>query len=227
VGVGDSRTLLLDGGREVRLAGIERPPAPQAAAQAEAELRRLALGRTLRLAAAEPGVDRYGRLLAFAYLDAADGEAERVPSLQRQLVAAGLALAAPAPAGDCAAALHQAEAQARQQELGFWADPSQNLRRAAEPAALLADLGRFAVVEGKILSVRESGGMIYLNFGRRWTEDFTVGVVKRNERALTAALGALKRLEGRRVRVRGWLDRRGGPWMEAFHPGQIEVVAER
>ena len=34
-----------------------------------------------------------------------------------------------------------------------------------------AERGRFVLVEGKVLSVRESGGTIYVNFARRWTRD--------------------------------------------------------
>jgi micrococcal nuclease len=33
-------------------------------------------------------------------------------------------------------------------------------------------------------------------------------------------------LEGRRVRVRGWIERRAGPAIEVRHPSQIEVVEE-
>ena len=36
-------------------------------------------------------------------------------------------------------------------------------------------------------SVRESGANIYVNFGRRWSEDFSVTVQKRNERNFAAA----------------------------------------
>ena len=43
-----------------------------------------------------------------------------------------------------------------------------------------------------MLSVRESGGTIYVNFGRRWTEDFTVTVAKRNERTFADAGPAVK-----------------------------------
>jgi len=58
----------------------------------------------------------------------------------------------------------------------------------AETAAdVLARRGRFALVEGRVVSVRESGATIYVNFGRRWSEDFTVTVLKRNERNFTAA----------------------------------------
>ena len=84
--------------------------------------------------------------------------------------------------------------------------------------------GRFALVEGKVVSVRESGGTIYVNFGRRWSEDFTVTIAKRNERVFSAAGLAPKSLSGQRVRIRGWIEERGGPWVEAARPEQIEVL---
>ena len=96
--------------------------------------------------------------------------------------------------------------------------------RADEPAALTAERGRFAIVEGKVLSVRESGNTIFVNFGRRWTEDFVVTIAKRNERGFAAAGIAPARLQGRRVRVRGFVEQRGGPWIEALRPEQIEVL---
>src|SRR5262249_7813926 len=84
---------------------------------------------------------------------------------------------------------------------------------------------RFAIVEGKVLSVRESGPTIYVNFGRRWTQDFTVTIAKRNESAFTSAGLEPKRLQGRRVRVRGYVEQRGGPWVEATQPEQIGLAA--
>jgi DNA/RNA endonuclease YhcR with UshA esterase domain len=99
--------------------------------------------------------------------------------------------------------------------------------KAEDPAEVLKDRGRFALVEGKVLSVRESGGTIYVNFGRRWTEDFTVTALKRSERTFADAGLELKKLEGRRVRIRGTVEERGGPWIEAMHPGQIEIVEQR
>ena len=80
------------------------------------------------------------------------------------------------------------------------------------------------MVEGKVLSVRESGGLIYVNFGRRWSEDFTVTIAKRNERVFSAAGLEPKSLGGKRVRIRGWIEERGGPWVEASRPEQIEVL---
>jgi hypothetical protein len=79
-------------------------------------------------------------------------------------------------------------------------------------------------VEGKVLSVRESGGTIYLNFGRRWSEALTVTISKRHERIFSGAGLWLNRLEGRTVRIRGWIEERNGPRIEANRPEQIEVA---
>jgi hypothetical protein len=100
------------------------------------------------------------------------------------------------------------------------------MRNAEDPVGILAVRGHFAVVEGKVLSVRESGGTVYINFGRRWSDDFTVTVAKRNERSFMAAGLPLKKLTGQHVRVRGLVEERGGPWIEAAVPSQIEI-AER
>ncbi len=70
----------------------------------------------------------------------------------------------------------------------------------------------------------ESGGVIYVNFGRRWTEDFTVTISKRNEALFIAAGLAPKVLQGRRVRIRGVVEERGGPWIEVIRPEQIEML---
>ena len=74
--------------------------------------------------------------------------------------------------------------------------------------------------------MRESGGTIYLNFGRRWSQALTVTIVKRNERRFAGAGVEPKKLENRRLRVRGWMEERNGPRIEATRPEQIEI-AER
>ena len=94
--------------------------------------------------------------------------------------------------------------------------------QADQPATVTEARGRFALVEGTVLSVRESRGVIYLNFGRRWTRDFTAIVLKRNQRLFAAAGMTLTALEGRRIRVRGFIEQRSGPIIEAATPDQIE-----
>jgi hypothetical protein len=80
------------------------------------------------------------------------------------------------------------------------------------------------LVEGKVLSVRESGATIYVNFGRRWTRDFTVTILRRLQCAFATAGVKPKRLEGRHIRVRGWIEQRRGRIIAAGAPAQIELV---
>ena len=229
----DARTFVLEDGREVRLAAIEAPllPPPQdpgAAAAAKATLDALLGGDAVVLRRAEAPSDRYGRLVAYAYA-VRDGEELFA---QGELLAAGYARV-----GDrvgsraCAIELLGRERAARAAKLGLWANSYYDVLNAETPADVLARRGRFALVEGKVVSVRESGATIYVNFGRRWSEDFAVTVLKRNERNFTAAGLDLKGLAGRRIRVRGFIEARGGtgqsPWIEAEHPEQIETADVR
>src|SRR5262249_42246109 len=96
----------------------------------------------------------------------------------------------------CADLLLTAERAARGARLGLWADPNFAPLRSENLDRIAAARGQFALVEGKVLSVRESGATIYLNFGRRWTHDFTVTILKRHRRAFATAGIDPKRLEG-------------------------------
>ena len=63
-----------------------------------------------------------------------------------------------------------------------------------------------------------------MNFGRRWSEALTVTILKRHERIFIGAGLQPKTLENRRLRVRGWVEERNGPRIEATHPEQIEIA---
>ena len=211
--VRDGRTLMLDDGRELRLAAIE------AGDDSRHALELLVDGRPLRLEQLAAESDRYGRLVAFAFA----GDAQQ--SLQQALLAEGQARVS-ARIGDkaCADALLTIERAARAARRGLWADPNFAPLRAENIAQLQAERGHFALVEGKVLSVRESGATIYVNFRRRWTRDFTVTILRRQQRAFAAAGIEPKQLEGRRIRVRGWIEQRGGPIIAAEVPEQIEFA---
>jgi endonuclease YncB( thermonuclease family) len=219
----DGRTLRLSDGRQVRLIGLEVPDRHDRARAARAALAALVEGREVTLARLREEADRYGRLPALVFPAPARSDS----SIQRTLVAQGLARVS-ARVGDmaCALQLLEAERAARSAGLGLWSDTDYLIRKAENPGEIPAGRGTFVLVEGQVLSVRESGGTIYLNFGRRWSEDFTVTILKRNERIFGNAGLDLKRLTGRRVRVRGFAEERGGPWIEAARPEQIES-AER
>jgi len=224
--VSDARTLTLDDGRELRLAAIEvAPPNEPAGAAAKAALEALVDGQpvTLRGTGTAAETDRYGRLFGHLYVTGDNSERWA----EAELVARGNARVS-ARVGEraCAMALLARERAARAANLGLWADPYYVIRPADDAAAVAAERGRFVIVEGKVLSVRESGATIYVNFGRLWSQDFTVTIAKRNESAFARAGLEPRRLQGRRVRVRGFVEQRGGPWVEATRPEQIEM-AER
>ena len=211
--VRDGGTLMLEDGRELRLAGVEVADGSRGALLA------LVGGRPLRLEQLGPEPDRYGRLVGFGF-PGEDGQ-----SLQQALLAQGRARVS-AQIGNkaCAEALLTTERQARADRHGLWANPNFAPLQAENLPRLQAERGHFALVEGKVLSVRESGATIYVNFGRRWTRDFTVTILKRQQRTFAAAGLEPKRLEGRHIRVRGWIEQRGGPIIAAEAPEQIELI---
>jgi endonuclease YncB( thermonuclease family) len=216
----DARTLALDDGREIRLAGLDILSHAEADAAEARALGELLAGREITLKRLGEARDRYGRPLVHLFWD----ENGRSRWLQEEIVAAGRARVTRIGDPICAAALYAREQTARAGKLGLWADPLYSIPQAEDVSGILERRGRFAIVEGRIVSVRESGGTIYVNFGRRWSEDFTVTIAKRHERAFAAAGTAPNALSGRLVRIRGWIEERGGPWVDAARPEQIELI---
>jgi endonuclease YncB( thermonuclease family) len=216
--VRDARTLELSDGRLVRPAGIES----FALIGAETERADALLAERLasRLAGKPADVhfvseraDRYGRRAALIATEAG--------LVQAELAAEGVALAFPEGGGAaCMPAILAAEAAARRQGAGLW---SQTAVRAAAPGALSSYLGGYVIFEGKVLSVGNRPRRTYLNFGRRWSEDVTV-VIEARDRDSFGGEEALEALAGRRVRIRGFLEERGGPLVTARRTGQIEAL---
>ena len=210
----DARSFRLEDGREVRLAGIEPVTGNISALSA------ILAGKDVTLSGDDDAPDRYGRQPAFAYLAPSDS------SVQEQLLAQGAALVSSTVLDrDCAAVLTAAETAARQAKQGTWAQPTA-IKNAESPDDILAGIGRFMVVEGKVLSVRQAGATTYLNFGRNWTRGFAVTISRRVLPSFEAAGIAVKSLENRRIRVRGWVEAHGGPRIEALRAGQVELVGE-
>ena len=213
---GTDGVLVLADGREVVLAGLVPAEGPGLAAALAAFTGERATVTTTE------AVDRYGRSEAIVV------PGSRPRALQHDLIARGLArVAGRAPSPACARELLAVEQAARAERLGLWGDPYYAIRRADEPGPIAAERGRFTLIEGEVVSVRSSGGTIYVNFGRRWSEDFTVTIAKRNERNFTGAGVVPEKLTGRRVRIRGVIEERGGPWIEAVRAEQIEVLDVR
>ncbi|MGX7744498.1 thermonuclease family protein [Rhodopseudomonas parapalustris] len=210
----DGRTLRLADGAEVRLAGIES--AGEQPAAAVALLTSLTLGRRVVLHGADDVPDRYGRQWAFVAMEPGSD------LVQRRLLAEGRALVGidRVPA-DCRKELLAVEAAARAAASGIWVKGSV-IKNAANSGDMVARTGRFTVVEGRVVSVREVGSTVYLNFSGRWTRGFAVTISRRIAGAIEAAGLALKSLTGQRIRVRGWIENRAGPVIVVRDLAQME-----
>ncbi len=212
----DARTFRLEDGREVRLAGIE--PAGTEKTNRTSALAAIIAGREVTLRGDDDTPDRYGRQPALVFLASSE------TPVQALLLAQGEAMVSTTITNkDCAAVLAAAEAAGREAKQGTWASPSA-IKNAESAGDILAGIGRFTVVEGKVLSVRQAGATTYLNFGRNWTRDFAVTISRRVGPAFEAAGIFLKSLENRRIRVRGWVEARSGPRIEVLRVGQVELL---
>ena len=80
------------------------------------------------------------------------------------------------------------------------------------------------MIKGAVLKVANMRGRIFLNFGPDWRTDFTTTLAPKTARLFAREGPDFLTLEGRRIRVHGWLAWRNGPQVEATHPGQIEPV---
>lgn len=232
VSVTDGDTVLLDNGLKVRLIGTQAPKLPQGredfpawpqAEEAKSRLEALVMGKDVEVRYGGEKRDRYDRVLGQLFV--ADASALWV---QRQMVAEGLArVYSFADNRTCIADLMAAETTARTMRLGIWSDPYYTVRRADRPDAIVARAGQYELVEGRVLLAENSGGRVFLNFGRYWKEDFTAVIEGRALRLFAdSGLDPLA-LEGALVRIRGWVDDRDGPRIEVTHPEQIEVLAAR
>ena len=164
--VEDGQTLTLADGRQVRLVNILAPlDGEPLAADARKHLTGLALDREVRWIYAGRRMDRYGRLLAYVYDAAA---ADGAPSLQAELVAAGLGRVMGQPdTRDGLAALLALEDEARPARRGLWSRGAYRIRSTG--ANLWPALNSFQIVEGtpvKLELAAADRGGVRLRFWR-------------------------------------------------------------
>ncbi len=226
----DGRTLQLDSGLIVRLAGIVSPGREDftptglgLAGAAEDRLRALAGERTVRLFRGKDVQerDRHARMVAHVFA----GQGPERIWLQGRLVEEGLALVAPSSGGgDCLTGLLDREALAENAGTGLWGMTPGPVLGADDLAALYGSRDRFRIVEGRVATAAEVGRRVYVNFGEDWRRDFTVIVAPRHRRQFLAVHGPVAGLEGRNVRTRGWIVLRNGPAISVRHPESVEVA---
>lgn len=221
----DGDTVALADGQEVRLVGIQAPKLPLGrpgfpvwplAAEAKAALSDLVLGQRVRLAYGGRMRDRHGRLLAHLFRE------QGGLWVQGEMLGLGLARVYTFPDNRALAdRLLAREAEARAAGRGIWALDRYRVlpAEAAERA-----LDEFALIEGRVLAVGRARGAAYLNFGEDWQSDLTLVIRAEGLRVFSDEGIDVAAYEGRRIRVRGWVEFWNGPMIEVTHPEQIEEV---
>ncbi len=229
----DAETIELDDRTQARLIGALAPRAPLGQAgdataaawtpetEARAALHEIVAGRTVELAFGARQKDRYGRLLAHVFT----AESGVRTWVQGEMVARGHARAYGLPQSfECADELVAHEKEARQAGLGLWEDANYAPRRADDGAGLRRLRRTYQLVVGRIAEVRQTKSVLYLNFGPGRGRDFSAVVpLAHADRAWTESLAALA---GKTVLVRGWLERKAGPYIQIEDRSQIESLPD-
>lgn len=224
----DGETLSLDDGRRLRLMGALAPRAGDVGAAAgswppenatRAALVALVEGRSVTLWHDARQGDRYGQVLAHVTIGGT--------WLQGTLVSRGLARAYGRPDGDaCSEALAEIERRAREDGLGLWSNAAYGVR-AASRGDWAQTLHTFQIVSGTVRRVSRGSGEVYVTLGSRGGRAYPLAAVIAAKRSdLTGGI-APRRLVGRRVLVRGWLEQRRGPVIVVDSKGQLELIDER
>ena len=177
--------------------------------------------RSVRVAAAGRQKDRYGRQLAHVFLP--NGKTDLW--IGEWLVEQGHARVASSPdSRNCIADMLAAEANARRAKRGLWAHAAYQIREADKAHELADFVQSYQIVEGRVRETQERKRRVYLDFGEDWSKDLTAIVSGRDRKRFEAAGVDLLKLKGRKVRLRGWVERWNGPLIRLTHPEQIEVL---
>ncbi|MBU6235294.1 MAG: thermonuclease family protein [Alphaproteobacteria bacterium] len=220
----DGVTIEVDGKHKVRLVGVwvpwDSPEDPgDNVKKAQTLLKKFAMGRMVRLyQPRKEGVgtqNRLGQILAQVERD--DGL-----WLQGALIYSGLATVMTSPSNpESASRMYQVEADARKRKAGLWDDARWAV---LTPEKATDFVNEYRIVEGRVFSTAMKNNVFYINFSRDWRTDFTV-TISSDKRLTFAREGInLMGLNGKTIRVRGWVRNFNGPMIEITHPEQIEVV---
>lgn len=82
-------------------------------------------------------------------------------------------------------------------------------------------IGRFTLLEGKVLHMSSNDRYTYLNFGRNWRTDFTIRI---RQRLLGEGGLETEGLSGKIIRVRGFVQEARDPLIDITHLKQIEII---
>jgi endonuclease YncB( thermonuclease family) len=215
----DGDTVKLQDGRRVRLIGINTPelgrgdrPVQPFATQARSLLQNLLNenNRTLLLQYGKEHQDRYGRILAHAFL--ASGTNVAVRLLQQ-----GLATTLVVPPNTWGERCYQGiENDARSNRRGIW---TLEKYQAQDARSLAPDAHGFHIIHGRVSTVHQTRKNTWVNI-----EDSLAVQISARDRSNFQQVN-LESLTGRTVELRGWLKPTPeGHRLKVQHPAAIVII---
>jgi len=222
----DGDTAVLSGGREVRYIGIDTPETRRRtaaglwqevnepfAAEAHRANEELVLGRPVRLEYDVERQDKYGRLLAYLWVEGAQAEL----MVQEELLRRGLALLYTFPPNvKHVDRLKSAQDEARREKRGLWS------RDMVIPAPQAADyVGQRKMVRGAVRRVDATPDILGLVLDGLRVVIFT----KDRDQFLKEGIHPERDYTGKDIRAFGLIKTyRGAVEMIVSHPWQIDVI---
>lgn len=221
----DGDSFVLDSGLEVRLAQIEAPrvrPSDTWGPQATASLERMIKGKRVELRYGGLRRDRRGRAIAQVFIP--QGIGREAVWVQTEMLRTGIArVHTYADNRSAIAELWGAEREARRAGRGVWSAPAYQVRFAT-PQALAGGIGSFQLAEGRVESASQRGSVIFLNFGTDNKTDVSAVVPERAFALWPGGAADILALQGRSIRIRGYVRNSNGPALWLDHPEQIEYI---
>ena len=217
----DGDTILLSDDRIVRYIGIDAPesgglkPVEYYGVDAKKLNEELTKGKVVRVEMDVERIDKYGRTLAYVYVD-------RI-FVNLRLVELGAAVARPYPPN---LKHHKELAQkmelARNEKRGFWADVDKWIITAEDAGR---HIGLSKTVTGRVLHSEMKKFGVFLNFGDNFSKDFTVFISNKNLAYFvdSGIDDPASKYLGKVVEITGTIREKNGPSISVKHPGQIFI----
>lgn len=216
----DPLTFLGDDGALYEFVGLDIPPGAEITEAATKTMTELLTGKELRLFLTKDKdlgrTTRTGHKLI---------QAEVRPNhvwVQGLLLSSGLARVRVISSNpEMAKQMLAIEDKARSERKGLWADP----RFAVFSSdAARSKINTFQIVEGVVHSVNTHDNEMFVNFDTDWKKDFSIGIPVSTRRELSKMFINPMMLTHKKIRVRGWLEDRNGPFVTLDHPLQLELL---
>ena len=222
----DGDTVITREGVHVRLLGINTPeksrdanPSEEGATAATQFTKQLLEGQHATIQFDETQKDRYGRHLGHIYL--ADGT-----WVNRRIVEEGYGHVYSFPDNrSFLGELLAAETKARHAKKGIWQQRRWAVLPAVPPPSRFT-MGQFRLVKGTPLKAAKVNGVIYLNYGENWREDFTIEIPPQAQLLFNqAGINPETAFVNQPILVRGRLKPVNGVLVTVTHPEQIQPAA--